>query len=544
MTKKMISWLSILTVFLTLLWSCHNEDFAKGETEPQRNNANFFKHVNSVTAKSGVDYISILEAYNREKDFLSTMPDQKGMPIWDKMQVVDAENATGLMIPLSDDNETMSSVLFATLDDENSVIGIKDYDNKLLENIVYNEKIDKNYREQMFYTFMYMDNKTFGNEDFTNIPKDLFVGRKYNNEYGRIRIKNFTTSTATAQQNGKMIWLQSCGVYWQCSHHSEGKCDNCMEKCHVNICYDVVISVPDGDATPQIPNTSGGGDGGGGTPGPQPPKDPCTQSGTAFYRISQQCSENDNTPPITTCERLKKMLENPTVSLPPGTVSIKDALLDLRNTVDLPNTTHEEGYNFKYDPATGGMYAEKVTIWSPKDNTVIYTKTPKTFGGAHFHMENLQGMFSYDDISVLYNYFFWFTATPFSGINNASYPQPVHMLVANGQVYALVIEPEDINYFRQTYNDILNGDKKLRVKFEDDFKADFSKLNSTVGGWNTDYTTLEKTFLKFVTKIDNSPKHYNLKVSLYRANQDITGWEKLTISQNGNDYTIIPNPCN
>ncbi|WP_449399395.1 hypothetical protein [Chryseobacterium wanjuense] len=134
----------------------------KGEPDPQRNNANFFKHSSSLHAKYGIDYISILEAYNKENNFLSTMPDQKGMPIWDKMPIVDTENSTGLMIPLSHDNETMSSVLFATLDDRNSVTGLKDYDNALLKNIVYDEGISRDFREQIFYTFMYMDNKTFG----------------------------------------------------------------------------------------------------------------------------------------------------------------------------------------------------------------------------------------------------------------------------------------------------------------------------------------------------------------------------------------------
>ncbi|WP_345203660.1 hypothetical protein [Chryseobacterium ginsengisoli] len=387
MTKKMISWLSILTVLLTLLWSCHNEDFAKGEAEPQRNNTNFFKYATSVTAKSGVDYVSILEAYNREKDFLSTMPDQKGMPVWDKMQVVDTETSTGLMIPLSDDNETMSSVLFATLDDENSIIGVKDYDNKLLENIVYSEKIDKDFREQMFYTFMYMDNKTFGNEDFTNIPKDLFVGKKYNNEYGRIRIKNLTTSTATAQQNGKMIWLQSCGVYWQCSHHGEGKCDNCMAKCHVNICYDLVISVPDGDASFPIPNTSGGGDGGGGAPGPQPPKDPCTLSGSTFYRISQQCIEHDDTgiDIDDPCEKTKNMLTRPNVQQ--GITDVKAQALQTLSNIN----TGEIGFKEKKD----GTIAPADINSAHK---VIYNDVTDAIGGYHNHTAQGTHMFSPQDI--------------------------------------------------------------------------------------------------------------------------------------------------
>ncbi|PTT71021.1 MULTISPECIES: hypothetical protein [unclassified Chryseobacterium] len=247
---------------------------------------------------------------------------------------------------------------------------------------------------------------------------------------------------------------------------------------------------------------------------------------------------------VASCDKLKKMLDTP-ASLPPGTVSIKSALEDLRNTVDQPNTDKEQGYNFRYNPTTGGMYAKKVTTWSEDDNSVKYEKTPTTFGGAHFHYDKLQGMFSHQDIAVLFNFSQWFTTPPLNGNNNTDYPMPVHMLVANGQVYALVYEPQDAAFFQSTvYNIYKPENEEGRADFENKFENDFNSLHSTVGGWNTDYTTLEKTFLKFVTKIDNSPKHYNLKVSLYRANSDLTNWEKLTISQSGNDYTITPNPCN
>jgi hypothetical protein len=290
MRRKIILRLSLLIAFMTVLWSCHNEDFAKGETEPQRNNANFFKHQSSTTAKSGVDYVSILEEYNREKNFLTTMPDQKGMPVWDKMQVVDTENATGLMIPLSHDNETMSSVLFAMLDDKNSVTGIRDFDNKMLEEIVYNEKIDKDFREKMFNTFMYLDNKTFGTEQFTGLPKDLFTGKKYDDTYGRIEIKGFENpKNATINETGKILWVETCGVYWQCSHHGEGSCDHCMALCHVVSCNMTMIYIETGDDFPGSPiGSGGGGGGGGGTPGPQPPKDPCSLS-DVFYRLAPQC---------------------------------------------------------------------------------------------------------------------------------------------------------------------------------------------------------------------------------------------------------------
>jgi hypothetical protein len=290
MRRKIILRLSLLIAFMTVLWSCHNEDFAKGETEPQRNNSKFFNHQSSATAKSGVDYVSILEGYNREKDFLTTMPDQKGMPVWDKMQVVDTENATGLMIPLSHDNETMSSVLFAILDDKNSVTGIRDFDNKMLEEIVYSEKIDKDFREKMFNTFMYLDNKTFGTEEFTGLPKDLFTGKKYDDTYGRIEIKGFENpKNATINETGKILWVETCGVYWQCSHHGEGSCDHCMALCHVVSCNMTMIYIETGDDFPGSPiGSGGGGGGGGGTPGPQPPKDPCSLS-DVFYRLAPQC---------------------------------------------------------------------------------------------------------------------------------------------------------------------------------------------------------------------------------------------------------------
>jgi hypothetical protein len=292
MRKKIILRLSVLIVFLTVLWSCHNEDFAKGEAEPQRNNANFFKHTQKggINAKSGIDYISILEAYNREEDFLTTMPDQQGMPIWDKMQVIDTDNTTGLMIPLSHDNETMSSVLFATLDDENKVTGVKDYDNKLLQDIVYNANVNQDLREKLFYTFMYMDNKTFGTEQFTGIPKDLFSGKKYDTDYGRIWLKDLAAGHQAQGSTSKMLFIESCGNYWSCKNHESWKnCDHCAA-CYSTSCSTIMIYIPD-EGFPGSTGSSGGGGGGGGggTPGPQPPKDPCSLN-TVFYRLAPGCS--------------------------------------------------------------------------------------------------------------------------------------------------------------------------------------------------------------------------------------------------------------
>lgn len=85
-------WLSLVIFAIALfLWQCHSEDFSLAESNPKRNNSDFFKHDSSagLTGRAGVDYVSILEDYNDEHNFLATMADQQGMPIWEKMQVLD-----------------------------------------------------------------------------------------------------------------------------------------------------------------------------------------------------------------------------------------------------------------------------------------------------------------------------------------------------------------------------------------------------------------------------------------------------------------------
>jgi hypothetical protein len=188
------------------------------------------------------------------------MPDQKGMPIWDKMYVVETETATGLMIPLSYDDETMSSVLFATLDGKNTVTGVRDYDNATLEDIVYNQKISVENRESLFLSFMHMDNRTFGNEQFIGIPKDLFVGKKSDDEYGVLWVRDFApSSSVTTQEAGKLMIIETCFIALHCTHHGAGLCDaeqGCTE-CGTTFCtYEVI-----GTADNPFPSTGGGGGG-------------------------------------------------------------------------------------------------------------------------------------------------------------------------------------------------------------------------------------------------------------------------------------------
>jgi hypothetical protein len=397
MKNKFFLWLSLLITLSVVLHSCRNEDFAKSETNPQRNNADFFKHKSSIYSKAGVDYISILEAYNTQTNFIAQMPDQKGMPIWDKMQVVDTETTTGLMIPLSYDNETMSSILFATLDERNEITGVKDYDNALLKNIVYDERIDLNFREQMFRTFMHMDNHTFGTERFTNIPNDLFKGLKYDNENGRIWIKDFNISSVQVVPNetAKFLYIEDCGPVWSCKNHETwSNCDHCAA-CFTTGCGYTVIWIPD-ESFPGSPSFPGGaGGGGGGTPGSgTPPKDPCTFNAEVFYRMLSGCSGGGVNPDLDLtddpCLETQALLNNPKAqqAIADVTVQAKKAALDIN-----------EGEIGRIEK-NGEFYPADVS----DDHHVTFNDITGAKGIYHSHTFNGAKMHSPPDIFSIFNF--------------------------------------------------------------------------------------------------------------------------------------------
>lgn len=531
MKLKMTLRLFLLTIMLALLWSCRADDFAAPQSESKRNNNDFFKHSKkeSAYARSGVDYVDILESYNKEKDFLSTMPDQEGKPIWDKMQVLDGDNTTGLMIPLSVDNETLSSVLFAILDDRNTVTGVKDYDNALLERIVYDGKIDAKFRESMFNTFMFVDNKTFGTQEFTGLPIDLFKDRKYDDKYGRIEIKSFEEpQKAVVDETGKFLWIEDCYKVWACSHHGEGTCDKCDALCHKIVCGSIAIYIgneSDFPPTTGTPNNGGGGGGGGGTPSiptQQPPKDPCTVSISrgAFYRLNTGClgTGGDIDLPPNPCRKLKDLLDPTKANLKPLITG------GMYNHIN--NSTGEGGIYLIKDAA--GNITTEVAPYTAGSSIPIKS-SGLYYAAMHTHPKSAYAMFSWTDIYNLYLLEM-----------NAALP-------FNNGMSSFLLVCEDDNGVKQTYaivfegigtmmEDILNNPenngctaeeirKRMDLKLEEKFDEEAKKTNPNY----------ERVFLQF---------NFGTNIGLYKANSDLTNWSKLSINENTNTAIVNSVNCN
>ncbi|KQT33043.1 hypothetical protein ASG22_17635 [Chryseobacterium sp. Leaf405] len=533
MRKKMILRLSFLIVSLTLLWSCRNEDFLQSDKNPLRNNQNFFKHTknNNSNARAGVDYVDILEAYNKEKDFLVQMPDQQGMPIWEKMKIVDAKDATGLIIPLSFNSEELSSLLFVILDSKNEVKGTNNITNTRLEAIVYNADYSKSLREKLMNNFITMDYEVFGNTLFGNIPGDLYIGHKIEDSdrlaYGGNR--GDYTGTLVQDENSKMMVIDAttCTTVYHCTHHGEGSCDHCSV-CETTTCTtnSIPIFIDEGTDFPTGNDTPGTGGGGTGTgtgegptnPGPGQPKDPCA-SASAFYRLNTGCLGTGggiDLPP-NPCRKLKDLLDPTKANLKP---LITGGMYSYINNSSIGET----GIYLQKDSA-GNITTEIAPFTDKKE--VPVKSSALYYSAVHTHPNNAYPMFSWTDIYNLYQL-----------EENATY-------FNHGATFLLVCE--DANGVKQTYaiafenlgtmmEDILNNpkyagcsideiredmDKKLKIAYDEEIDKD-----------NPNY---ERVFLQF---------NFGTNIGLYKANSDLTNWSKLSINEDSDTAIVNSVNCN
>jgi hypothetical protein len=453
------------------------------------------------------------------------MPDQQGMPVWDKMQVLDNGEKTVLYVPLSADRTGLSSLLIVNIDEENDVARLQNFTNDYLEVCVYNADNPTAKRKLLMDTFLQMDFFTFGHQEFTNLPKDIYKG---STEYNRLNIPDVKIE---AEQSKGFIYNTICTTYHYCVNgHGTADCDYGSCTCGGFISCFMVTSCTTtatwiDDPFPSFPGSHGGG-GGGGTPVDHP-KDPCTQA-KVFYRMLPGCSGNGTgdgenneelLPPQSPCETLQKMIENSTV---------KNAMDVLKPKTLLKGKEFTQEIERKYNNATQN-YDYTTNLRQGDEYNAVAATGGYIKGNAHNHPKEGVRIPSLGDIkwmNICQTNIAPANAVAYNIIVCANHLSPTDYTTAN--LYAIATDDKDeLNtkledlYNRSDLVGKTDDQKKIKLMNEDDLQYD---------GLNDNPTELEKKFLM---------KYGNFGLSLYRFNKTINKWMKLTTDGN----TLTETPC-
>ncbi|WP_395043003.1 hypothetical protein [Flavobacterium sp.] len=257
---------------------------------------------------------------------------------------------------------------------------------------------------------------------------------------------------------------------------------------------------------------------------------------------SVNCIEADKTP----CDELKKLLIIPPAgTIPLGSKNVKQAIEDNYAEVTSPGDhDQEEGYSLLYNCSTKQM--QTAPAIHVDGNKVKYYRYPYTFGGTHFHQDDLIQMLSHDDIGTLLQLHRDFgTGLSEDCKNDSNYPKPVHLMTSALGIYALTIENETL--FSNTLTPIYSNNE-LKEDFKDKIEGmySFNLYNSSTNVWSDDVYEYEKILLRFITNIGNEDC-YNMGVGLFKAETGndgkITGWEQLTIKKVNNSYIVERTKC-
>ena len=394
-------WLGLL-LMLAVAYSCKMDILADVEDTAARNREEFFRQKNkgSANTRSGVDYVELLRQYDLQTNFTGTMADQQGLPIWEKMQILDHDSITSLYIPLSEDNLQLSSLLLVNVDASLSVKALRNFTNDYLKSFVYDTEYPTAKRQFLMDTFIQMDFLTFNQKNFTNLPSDLYSGSTV---YNTIYVEEVFPQN---QINGKFIYGTFCIQVLYCPHGYGAGChvfetNGCNHSAQDGICFvfKKCTSIAEWVDDPSGFPAGGGGDGGGGgcfgcNPAPLPNPDPCspqTENG-AFYRIVSGCGGGGGEEQIEQdpCEKTKALLAKP---------KVQQGIAGLRNFLGTPAAEkNETGFKEQNDgeiiPTTGGEFSNN--SGPAMGHKGGYHTHPNTTGSIH--------IFSPRDITRLLDY--------------------------------------------------------------------------------------------------------------------------------------------
>lgn len=252
---------------------------------------------------------------------------------------------------------------------------------------------------------------------------------------------------------------------------------------------------------------------------------------------------NDMTSPlvidndIKNCKELQNDLKEPENPITLPQKSIREALMDLKQQItdNVDVTAGESGYHL-ITTVSGDRKANPIPNAGTL-NTIRYRTFPNIYGGGHLHARNGKAfpMFSFGDVIDLLAW-----SNNYTGSTHK--PILVHYLVTYQGVYAIKIDNLEVLQQLQPIlddKDDANGDGiDLILEYNKKIENEYSKYQDNMDEPNGSPSQYEREFLKFMANFDGTGN--GLGISIYRANNDVTSWEKLTLND---DESIGKAPC-
>jgi hypothetical protein len=346
------------------------------------------------------------------------------------------------------------------------------------------------------------------------------------------------------------VCVVSLEVVWTCNlgnNHAPGEGTSCTSwEWDLDITYGSCPETIDaGDSTPGGTTSNDGGDNTGGntvnpsgdsnSTGSTKPTKPCIGPTTGFSDGISGCNTTFSDP--NNCDQLMNLIETPEI-ISPTFVSPKKAIINLKTALNTFNPSAlEQGFALSHDSS---LNSRASSVPSFSSNKIRYPNHANIFGGIHLHPNNGRAipMFSGGDILSLLQFS--------NNYNNNAETSPTlftHIVVTTQGVYAIKINNlealQQLQPFLDDKNDA-NGDGvneyKIFTERLDKPLRRFADNFDTPNGAPSDY---ERVFLRFINNFDGNGTP--LGVDLYRANEDLNNWDKLTLNESTN--TITPAPC-
>lgn len=275
------------------------------------------------------------------------------------------------------------------------------------------------------------------------------------------------------------------------------------------------------------PGDGGGGSGGGfPTPGGYTPTDPNPGGGGG----SGGGNSGNNGPPQTPCQSLKAKMNEPKVN----NNSFKTRLQELKNFV--PGSNHEKGYvnqNPNENPSTNTTttnqynFLPTITLPNGTNAVVLSIAGPHIFGHMHTHPDDLnsRAIHSLADIQA------YLRMLKFRDDYGMRLDNTYSIVVGKHGVYSLKID--DPSAFSENYYIMTREEFN---EFWNQFRKDYEKFLSTTTLYPNTKVGNEKALLNLL-----KPYISQTGLGLYRATDDLTNWEKITLNTAGNP---IATECN